>query len=280
MEVVVVVLHSFSFKECRHLYNGFANHSSPTLVLLFVLSPVNYNATLCPPIHQSIHTHSRLFQSQHQLQNHHHHLTTMSAIPNVAKKAIGKLHPDKTAFLLCDIQDRFRPLLYRGETIIQTARYLTSVAKTLDIPIVVTQQYTKVFGPTVQDCFANESNLKSVPIFDKKLFSMLTEDCRDHLSTLQRTSYVLFGIEAHVCVQQTALDLLEDGHDVHIVVDGVTSQQPFDREIALQRLSAAGAFLTTAQSVAFMLMQSECCIVYIHMYIYRMLWNCLGRVCH
>ena len=181
-----------------------------------------------------------------------------AAATNAAKRMVGKLRPESTAFLLCDIQERFRPLLYRGETVISTSQYMTSVAKALDIPVVITQQYTKVFGNTVEDCFADPEDLQNTPMFEKKLFSMLTDECKTHLATLNRSSYVLFGIEAHVCVQQTALDLLEDGHDVHIVVDGVTSQQPFDREIALQRLSQAGAFLTTAQSAAFMLMQSKC----------------------
>jgi nicotinamidase-related amidase len=77
-----------------------------------------------------------------------------------------------------------------------------------------------------------------------------------HLEKLQRSTYVLFGVEAHICVQQTALDLLERGNDVHIVVDAVSSQLPYDRTIALQRLQQAGAWLTTAQSAAFMLLQS------------------------
>jgi len=96
-------------------------------------------------------------------------------------------------------------------------------------------------------------------VFEKKKFSMVTPEVQDCLKTKDfddRESVILFGIEAHVCVQQTCLDLLEMGKDVHIVVDGVSSQQPFDREIALQRMSNAGAFLTTAQSIAFMLTQS------------------------
>ena len=70
------------------------------------------------------------------------------------------------------------------------------------------------------------------------------------------STFKIFGIEAHVCVQQTCLDLLEDGKEVHIIADSVSSQQPYDRELALNRMSQAGAFLTTAQSAAFMLMQS------------------------
>jgi len=185
----------------------------------------------------------------------------MSSVTAVKRLLVGtgKLKPENTAFLLCDIQERFRPRIYRGETIIRTAQYMTSVAKALEIPIIATEQYSKVFGPTVAECFADQKDLKDTKIFEKKLFSMCVEDMKEHLETEElkdRSSFVLFGIEAHVCVQQTALDLLDLGHEVHIVVDGVTSQQSFDREIALQRMSQAGAWLTTAQSAAFMLLKT------------------------
>jgi nicotinamidase-related amidase len=169
---------------------------------------------------------------------------------------VGKLHPATTAVLLCDVQERFRPLIYRMETVINTCRYMTSVAAALDIPIVGTQQYTKVFGATVPDTFADPEALAATPIFDKKLFSMLTDDVTEKLKELNKDSYIIMGIEAHVCVQQTCLDLLEAGSDVHVIVDGVSSQQAHDRSIALQRLQSAGAYLTTAQSAAFMLVQS------------------------
>ena len=179
-----------------------------------------------------------------------------SSLSNVARNYIGKLKPENTVFLLCDIQERFRSITWHGETIIRTANYMTSVAKALDIPIVVTQQYTKVFGPTVEDVFADKEHFESCKKFEKKNFSMCTDEVKSHLNALNKKSVVLFGIEAHVCVQQTCLDLLEEGTDVHLIADGISSQQPFDREIALQRMSQAGAFLTTAQSTAFMLMQS------------------------
>jgi nicotinamidase-related amidase len=126
----------------------------------------------------------------------------------------------------------------------------------LNIPIVITQQYTKVFGETIPDVFADPEDMKACPIFEKKKFSMCTDEVKSHLSTLNKQSVVIFGIEAHVCVQQTCLDLLEEGKEVHIIADAVSSQQPYDREMALQRVAQAGAFLTTAQSAAFMLMQS------------------------
>ena len=144
------------------------------------------------------------------------------------------------------------------QTVINTTKFMTSIAKELNVPVVATQQYTKVFGPSIADAFADPSDIgTSIKVFEKKKFSMLTEECSSYLTSLnasQKTSYLLLGIEAHVCLQQTALDLLEQGHDVHIIADGVSSQRPYDREMALRRMESSGALLTSAQSVAFMLL--------------------------
>jgi nicotinamidase-related amidase len=195
------------------------------------------------------------FDSNNSNRNNYNMATT--ATTSKIARHVGKLQPATTAVLLCDVQERFRPLIYRMETVINTCRYMTSVAAALDIPIVGTQQYTKVFGATVPDAFADPAVLAATPIYDKKQFSMLTEQVTAKLTELgKRDSYIIMGIEAHVCVQQTCLDLLEAGSDVHVIVDGVSSQTAYDRSIALQRLQSAGAYLTTAQSVAFMLLQS------------------------
>jgi len=185
--------------------------------------------------------------------------TNMSnaAVAAASRHAVGKIDPKTTALLLCDVQERFRSLIWNAETVISTCRYMTSVAKALDVPVVATQQYTKVFGETVKDCFASEDELAAIALCaEKKQFSMLTDEVRAKLAELNKKSYIIVGIEAHVCVQQTCLDLLEQGADVHVVCDAVSSQQQYDREIALRRLGDAGAFLTTAQSLAFMLMRS------------------------
>jgi nicotinamidase-related amidase len=182
-----------------------------------------------------------------------------SVVTSQIVRAVGKVKPETSALLLIDVQERFRPLIWKCETVINTCRYMTSVAKVLNIPIVVSQQYTKVFGETVPDCFASTDDIQSVqPIYEKKLFSMCTDQVQQRLIDLgDKDSYIVLGIEAHVCVQQTCLDLLERGKDVHVIVDGVSSQQPLDRDIAFQRLQQAGAYLTTSQSMAFMLMKSS-----------------------
>jgi nicotinamidase-related amidase len=104
---------------------------------------------------------------------------------------------------------------------------MTSVAKALNIPVVITQQYTKVFGDTVTDCFADPADIQKYPVVEKKQFSMCVDEVNKELNALNRKSVVLFGIEAHVCVQQTCLDLLEQGKEVHLILDGVSSQQAY-----------------------------------------------------
>jgi nicotinamidase-related amidase len=180
-----------------------------------------------------------------------------SRLISTSARAVGKLRPENAVLLVCDVQELFRPLIHKMETVINTTKFMTSVAKELNVPIVATQQYTKVFGPTITDAFADPKDIGTLaPVFEKKKFSMMTPECSEHLSSLGKTSYLLVGIEAHVCLQQTALDLLEQGHDVHIIADGVSSQQKYDREMALRRMESSGAWLTSAQSAAFMLMGS------------------------
>mmetsp|Transcript_41596 Transcript_41596/g.61006 ORF Transcript_41596/g.61006 Transcript_41596/m.61006 type:complete len:209 (-) Transcript_41596:488-1114(-) len=174
-----------------------------------------------------------------------------------ARRMVGKLSTNTTAMLLCDIQDKFIPHIHNRDTVVQTAKLLTSVSNELSIPLVATEQYPRAFGHTVTDCFT-DGQVGETPVFEKKLFSMMTPEVHTHLESLDEkiSSFILFGVEAHVCVQQTALDLLEAGHDVHVVVDGVSSMKLLDRDIALQRMSSAGAYLTTAQSAVFMLLKS------------------------
>jgi len=126
----------------------------------------------------------------------------------VAKRMIGKLSPKSTAMLLCDVQDRFRPIIHNSETVISNSRLLTSACDILDIPVVITEQYPKAFGPTVTECF-QDGNFGKNKVFPKTLFSMMTPEVSEHIQSLNATSFIISGIETHVCVQQTVLDLLE-----------------------------------------------------------------------
>ncbi len=97
----------------------------------------------------------------------------------------------------------------------------------------MTTQYVARLGETVPELNVNDTNVK---IFDKTLFSMLTPKIYTHLvqDLNKPKSVILCGIEAHVCVMQTCLDLLSEGYDVHVVSDAVSSSTAFNRSIALE----------------------------------------------
>ena len=172
------------------------------------------------------------------------------------------------AVLICDLQEGLVPVIHRSSTVVNTCRYLTSVASVLGMPMLCTQQHTKALGNIVPECFATPEiqALATTPkVFEKTKFSMLTDEVLDHLhywnTQSVRDRFILVGIEAHVCVQQTCFEMLKrstsnDPITVYVVVDGVSSQNSCDRAIALQRMHDAGAILTTAQSIIFEIMQT------------------------
>jgi nicotinamidase-related amidase len=164
-----------------------------------------------------------------------------------------RLTRDRTAFLCCDIQSVFQETIYRFPHVVHTASVLVSAAKILNIPVVVSEQYPEKLGHTVADI-----DITRAHVYSKTTFSMITPDFPT--SILRDTdAFVLFGIEAHVCVQQTALDLLEAGKSVVLVTDGVSSSRELDRSTAIQRLTNAGAVLMTAEAIMFEIMRTKEC---------------------
>ncbi|XP_054169159.1 isochorismatase domain-containing protein 2-like [Oppia nitens] len=162
---------------------------------------------------------------------------------------VGQLSAKKSALFLCDLQEKFRPMIQYFPAIVEVSRRLLCAAKLLDMPVIVTEQYPKGLGPTVPELGLQDyPDIKPVA---KTQFSMFTADV---LKTLKSdypdiNSIILCGIETHVCVQGTALQALSDGYDVHIVVDGCSSRSLVDRMFGFDRVKAAGAWLTTSESV-------------------------------
>jgi len=164
----------------------------------------------------------------------------------VTVASLGVINEKNCAFFLCDIQETFRTRIVGMSTLIAAANFLTKSAKVLDIPLLVTEQVP--FKKTVSEI--DTSN--AVTIVEKSRFSMLVEQVRKELSTRPNVkSVVLFGIEAHVCVLQTTLDLLRAGFAVYLPLDGISSQLLSDREAAIERMRGAGAVVTTSESILY-----------------------------
>jgi len=164
---------------------------------------------------------------------------------------------EDAAAVLIDFQDRLAPAVEeRAETeaaIVKAVRGL----RILGVPVIVTQQYTKGLGgttPVVSEALGTHDYI------EKNTFScMRTPEFREALSQTGRRDVILMGIETHICVQQTALQLLEEGYRVFVLTDCCASRHTADHETSLIRLRDAGAVLTTTESVLYELMQDSGC---------------------
>ncbi|KAG0342249.1 Isochorismatase domain-containing protein 1 [Podila horticola] len=165
-----------------------------------------------------------------------------------ALRNVGRVHQKSTAFFLCDIQEKFRSHIFQFPSVVATAQKMIAAHKVLDIPLIVTEQNPKALGAT-----ATELDLSAAKVnYPKTKFSMFVPEVEKELKGIK--SVVLFGIESHVCVLQTALDLLENNYDVHVLADGVSSMNHFEIEHALNRVRDAGGYVTTSESIIFQLM--------------------------
>ncbi|VDO01245.1 unnamed protein product [Rodentolepis nana] len=169
------------------------------------------------------------------------HSDAMSVLP-----ALGKLVANRTALLVCDIQEKFRHKISNFDAVTANSGRLIAAARILEMPIFITEMYPQGLGQTVEDL----GDITHIPVFPKRNFSMLTEKLLAHADFKNRfDSVLLCGIETHVCVQRTALELLERFNlNVHCVADAVSSRNYTDRMIALERMRQSGVFITTAES--------------------------------
>jgi len=160
----------------------------------------------------------------------------------------------KPAFFVCDIQERFRPAIHEFTCLVATSRRLLEIARLFKAPVFVTEQNPKALGTTVAELDLAGLGDLHVGTFAKTKFSMFLPEVQEKLHAHGIQTVVLFGLESHVCVLQTTLELLQAGYVVHIVADAVSSCNKEEIPVALTRLRQAGAVVTTSESLAFQLM--------------------------
>ncbi|XP_011505278.1 PREDICTED: isochorismatase domain-containing protein 2, mitochondrial-like [Ceratosolen solmsi marchali] len=164
------------------------------------------------------------------------------------------LIPSKTALLICDMQEKFAKVIYEFNKIVTHSSKLIQACKILDIPMIVTEQYPKALGKTISEL--NISGAKGP--FPKTQFSMYTSEVCKELSSLCNNeppaSIILIGIESHVCVENTAIDLKKNGFEVHTVADCCSSRTKEDKLLALERMRQIGCFIASSENIIFKLL--------------------------
>lgn len=165
------------------------------------------------------------------------------------------LNTDNTIFLMIDIQEKLVNMLKNSIEIEKNNSILAKSAQILNIPILLTEQYPQGLGctvPTVKS-FINENN-----IYEKTTFSALqVETLKTALADTGRKKVVLTGIESHICVYQTAKELLKEGYEVFVVKNACASRSKKDYRTALELMRDYGAKLTCVETVLFELLGSS-----------------------
>jgi nicotinamidase-related amidase len=162
--------------------------------------------------------------------------------------SVPRLTAGNSVLLVVDVQVKLLAAIPNRDDVVRNTSFLLDVAERLAIPTFATEQYPQGLGPTVDELVRRlASNIPAKTTFSCKGAIGLF----DNLRALKRTSVVLTGMETHVCISQTAFDLIEADYTVFIPVDAVISRSRIDQDTAIRRLERAGAIPTTVEAVAF-----------------------------
>lgn len=156
-----------------------------------------------------------------------------------------RIEREQTAALVIDYQEKLVPVMHKKKKLIQNSSILLAGLRLLGIPMVITQQYTKGLGMTVEEI---TDAIGAAEYVDKISFSAL-ECVKKQIKG--KKFIIVCGIEAHICVLQTVLDLIAEGYTPVVVEDCVSSRKGCDRKVALKRMRDEGAIVTTYESVLF-----------------------------
>ncbi|MCH8253499.1 MAG: hydrolase [Planctomycetes bacterium] len=161
------------------------------------------------------------------------------------------LDVDRAMVLVIDVQTKLLPLVREHAAVLKAACKLLDGAHIFGVPVLATEQYPQGIGPTDPTVKARLVTARA-KILEKPTFSACGErPLRDALLELDRPQIVITGIETHVCVLQTALDLAVMDYDVFVCADATASRGEMDHDIALARMREAGVHVTTVESVLF-----------------------------
>lgn len=165
---------------------------------------------------------------------------------------IPRLRADDATLLVIDLQERLMPTILEGENVVHHATLLVRMARTLGLPVLATEQYVKGLGPTVEPLRAELAG--GATIFEKTRFSGLVPEVLAALQTSGRGQVLVTGVEAHVCVLQTVLDLAAAGFVPFLAIDAISASRVGSIAPSIRRMERSGAVPTGVVSAMYELL--------------------------
>jgi nicotinamidase-related amidase len=160
------------------------------------------------------------------------------------------IDPARSQLLVVDVQEKLLPIVTDPERLLRNVRILLDAGRLTGMPATFSEQYPRGLGPTVAELSRDIADADR-PIAKTEFSCARSAEFSARLDAAGRDQVIVCGIEAHVCVLQTAMDLRERGREVFVVADAVDSRAEHSRETALRRMAAAGVFVVTTEMVVF-----------------------------
>ncbi len=166
------------------------------------------------------------------------------------------LNDNESLLFIVDIQERLLKAVFNRSTVQSKSEVLVKTAKILNIPVIITEQYPKGLGSTVQSI--TEPLQDDIKVFEKNFFSALkNEEIEQAMSEAGKKQVLVMGIETHICVNQTVADLIKAGYEVFVVTDACGSRSESEYNAGLERMKMHGAQLITTEIALFEWLKSS-----------------------
>ncbi len=166
------------------------------------------------------------------------------------------LDPKQTVLVVIDMQEPFLAVMHERERLVANVRLLVQAAVTLAIPVVPTTQYAERMGEVVAEITEHNRDFAVARSIDKLCFSCAgAEGFSEHLVSPSRRQILLCGLETHICVSQTALDLTHQGYQVHVAADAVSSRSLEKHKLGMERMRDSGVLPCAAEAAVYELLR-------------------------
>ena len=182
-----------------------------------------------------------------------------SVISTIDRSEVARrpLEAQHSAIIVVDIQEKLLPPIFEKERLVRNSQLLLRLAGILELPVLATTQYSKGLGPTVPEI---ASLLPPGEVTDKTAFSCFGSG--DFCSAVRslpgnRNTLIVCGMETHICVLQTVLGALDQGYLVHVASDAVSSRAEWNWQIGLRRMEAAGALISSTETIIYELLRNS-----------------------
>jgi nicotinamidase-related amidase len=168
-----------------------------------------------------------------------------------------RLTPQNSALVVIDVQEKLMNVMPRRVETLASIKKLIGAAKALKLPTLVTAQYIKGLGPVCAEIVEATQAGTPVPPIEKSTFSCCgSEEFLRAVKDLRRQRIILCGVEGHICVQQTTIDLMKD-YFVYVAADAICSRHEVDYTVAVERMRDCGAVITTVESAVFEILRES-----------------------